>query len=379
MGCGKWRPAHAQPTSFGIEESDVDKRLERTAGRKRLTAPHSQRPDSAGRMETRATRRGGGAGGSWGAAGAGESGGAVAAGGIRSLGCRSIQKTMPTRTAPASCSAPCSRSGAVKHVLSRLYPTDPTDCTLLARVAKPWLAVVVANNLPRAGKGGAVPLKIEDFLGSVERLAWAKDNGCRWDENVCALLAARGQLDVLKWARELGCPWEDVPSILEDPELAYVDCCACAAAGGHLDVLKWLRNEGCPWSKVTCYEAARCGQKDVLEWAMDNDCPWDVRMCTYFASDGGYPELAQWVSKRARDQREFNARLAHEQPQRYMAFTYVPSDDDESDDDESNGDDGSSDDDDVDLQGLGDDDDNGDDDSGGDEDESDSGDHDENP
>ena len=48
----------------------------------------------------------------------------------------------------------------MKHVLARL---DPTDCALLARVAKPWLAVVVANNLPRAGKGGAVPLKLRTF------------------------------------------------------------------------------------------------------------------------------------------------------------------------------------------------------------------------
>jgi hypothetical protein len=69
------------------------------------------------------------------------------------------------------------RDVLVKHVLARL---DPTDCALLAQVGKPWLAVVVANNLPRAGQGGAVPLKIADFIGSVERLAWAKDNGCPW-------------------------------------------------------------------------------------------------------------------------------------------------------------------------------------------------------
>ena len=42
------------------------------------------------------------------------------------------------------------RDVLVKHVLSRL---DPTGCTLLARVAKPWLAVVLANNLPRGREG----------------------------------------------------------------------------------------------------------------------------------------------------------------------------------------------------------------------------------
>ena len=53
------------------------------------------------------------------------------------------------------------RDVLVTHVLARL---DPTDCALLAQVGKPWLAVVLANNLPRAGKGGAVPLKIEEFV-----------------------------------------------------------------------------------------------------------------------------------------------------------------------------------------------------------------------
>jgi len=38
------------------------------------------------------------------------------------------------------------------EVFARL---DPTDCAVLAQVGQPWLAVVVANNLPRArGRGG---------------------------------------------------------------------------------------------------------------------------------------------------------------------------------------------------------------------------------
>jgi len=53
-----------------------------------------------------------------------------------------------------SCSPPLLkewRDVLVKHVLERL---DPTDSALLARAGKPWLAVVVASNLPRAGMGG---------------------------------------------------------------------------------------------------------------------------------------------------------------------------------------------------------------------------------
>ena len=61
-------------------------------------------------------------------------------------GCR------PDAAAPSELLAPLLevwRDVLVKHVLARL---DPTDCALLARVGKPWLAVVVANNLPRASE-----------------------------------------------------------------------------------------------------------------------------------------------------------------------------------------------------------------------------------
>ena len=114
----------------------------------------------------------------------------------------------------------------MKHVLARL---DPTDCSLLARVAKPWLAVVVANNLPRAGRKGAVALKVADFVGSAEMLAWAKDNGCPWVEETCAEAAAGGHLEALKWARALGCEW------------CGEACANLAAYGGNLEVLQWAR------------------------------------------------------------------------------------------------------------------------------------------
>jgi hypothetical protein len=157
--------------------------------------------------------------------------------------------TTPTMTTPpASCSPPCWRNGApllVKHVLERL---DPTDCAILARVGKPWLAVVVANNLPRAGKGGAMKLKLVDFLGSVARLAWAKDNGCRWDTWTCFHAARDGHLEALQWARaqDPPCQWDDAT-------------CDGAARNGHLEVLKWARAQGCQWDEQSCI-LGRCGR-----------------------------------------------------------------------------------------------------------------------
>ena len=100
------------------------------------------------------------------------------------------------------------RDVLVKGLLGRL---DPTDCALLALVGKPWLAVVVASGAPRAGMGGgAVKLKLADFVGSIQMMAWAKSNlrcPCPgWDISTTAVIAREGRLEVLQWARVHDCP-----------------------------------------------------------------------------------------------------------------------------------------------------------------------------
>ena len=69
---------------------------------------------------------------------------------------------------------------------------DPTDLAVLAQVGRACLAAVVSSGLPRAGKSEGVPLMLKDFLGSVERLAWAKQNMCPWNTRTCARVARRG-------------------------------------------------------------------------------------------------------------------------------------------------------------------------------------------
>jgi len=75
------------------------------------------------------------------------------------------------------------------EVLPRL---DPADRAVLAQVASPLLAAVVAaaaapgaSALSRAGKSAGVPLKLVDFVGSTERLAWARENGCPSGARTC--------------------------------------------------------------------------------------------------------------------------------------------------------------------------------------------------
>jgi len=140
---------------------------------------------------------GGGAGGGGGTAGAG---GATDGGGAVALA------APPDADAASELLVPMLEEwpDLLGLVLAQL---DPTDYALLSRVGKPWLAAVVSRGLPLAEKGCAVPLKLVDFVASVEMLAWAKANGCPWERRTCKRIARGGHLAVLMWAREHGCAW----------------------------------------------------------------------------------------------------------------------------------------------------------------------------
>ena len=170
---------------------------------------------------------------------------------------------------------------------------DPTGRALLARVGHGCRAAVVASGLPCAGTSKMVPFKVEEFLGSIERLAWAKENGCPWVAMTCAAIAGRGHLHVLRRARELGCPWD-------------TGTCTAAAMGGHLEVLVWAREHGCEWDLLTCAAAAEGGHLEVLKWAREYGCPWDESeydideygtSCCALAAAGGHLEVLKWAQE----------------------------------------------------------------------------------
>jgi hypothetical protein len=127
-----------------------------------------------------------------------------------------------------------------------LLRVDPADLSVIAQVGSWWLAAVVASGLPRAGKSEGLPLKLKEFCGSAERLAWARENGCPWGWRTCAIAAAGGHLEALKYARTHKCPWG-------------IMTCACAARGKHWEVLRWARKHGCPCPALTYANAARRG------------------------------------------------------------------------------------------------------------------------
>jgi len=126
-----------------------------------------------------------------------------------------------------------------------LVHLDPIDLTFLAQAGSACRAALTASDLPRAGgrvwvgtRVWVVRHKVWEFCTSVERLAWAKNNGCPWAGLTYASAAQGGRLEVMQWARDHDCQWDE-------------RTCASAAAGGHLEVLRWLREHGCPWDGCT--------------------------------------------------------------------------------------------------------------------------------
>ena len=71
-----------------------------------------------------------------------------------------------------------------------------TRALLLGRVGQACRdAVLRSPKLPCAGRTVGVPLKIKEFVVSIQLLAWAKANDCPWDARVCALAAWGGHLE----------------------------------------------------------------------------------------------------------------------------------------------------------------------------------------
>ena len=64
---------------------------------------------------------------------------------------------------------------------------DPTTRALLGRCGQACRdAVLRSPKLAGAGRTVGVKLKVEEVVGSVQLLAWAKENGCPWDARVCS-------------------------------------------------------------------------------------------------------------------------------------------------------------------------------------------------
>ena len=86
-----------------------------------------------------------------------------------------------------------------------------------------------------------------------------------------------GRLETLRWARENGCDWN-------------TNACAMAAMGDQLEVLQWLRANSCPWNHGVCHFAVDKGHAETLRWARENGCPWIAATRDKAAAELGYAD-----------------------------------------------------------------------------------------
>ena len=140
-----------------------------------------------------------------------------------------------------------------EHVLSRF---DGGDLAVLALVSRSTRDAVFTSSVGEVNDLAAVRrelARVPNFVGSVGRLAWAKERGCPWNAKTFMCIAEDGNLEVAKWAKERGCPWDEWT-------------CTGAAKSGHLIMLQWARakERGCRWGEGACTRAARGGHLEML-------------------------------------------------------------------------------------------------------------------
>ena len=95
------------------------------------------------------------------------------------------------------------------HVLLRL---DDGDLAVLATVNRRMRDVVFETPVGDVRDVAAVRrelARVPNFVGSIGRLAWAKERGCPWDVETFTCIARVGNVEVARWAKERGCPWDE--------------------------------------------------------------------------------------------------------------------------------------------------------------------------
>ena len=145
------------------------------------------------------------------------------------------------------------------HVLSRL---DDGDLAVLATVNRKMRDVVFESPVGDVRDVAAVRrelARVHNFVGSIGRLAWAKERGCPWEPR-----RSRASRGVGTWRSRGGRRNEDARGTSVT--------CAYAAAGGHLEMLQWLRANGCPWDEGLAPMPRAAATWRCLQWARANGC-----------------------------------------------------------------------------------------------------------
>jgi hypothetical protein len=143
-------------------------------------------------------------------------------------------------------------------------------------------------------------------------LQFLRAQGYEWDDAACHTAVIRGDLTTLKWLHEQGCPW-DARFISDDAAatgsiemLAYLKQEGChlrdytmkiAAEKGHLAVCQYLRAEQCPVDTLSCAAAAQNGHLEIVRFLNESGCPWDIYTLSVRAAENADLELLEYLKQ----------------------------------------------------------------------------------
>jgi hypothetical protein len=126
---------------------------------------------------------------------------------------------------------------------------------------------------------------------NIELCQSAREQGCPWDERLCAAAAAAGHLDTLKWARGHGAP---ITSSSSHPSSVSSTLSSILASMGALALNSTSNDSICPWDTTTAAAAAGGGHLETLQWAVSSGCPLETSAC-WAAALGGRLQVLRWL------------------------------------------------------------------------------------
>jgi hypothetical protein len=147
----------------------------------------------------------------------------------------------------------------------------------------------------------AVKFESKTFLRamceSTSLCQWAREQGCPWDETLCAAAAAGGNLATLKWARgdvAAGAAAASVAQGLNQDPSIHLGGGEDSTGGASADISTPLTVRVCAWDARTAAAAAGGGHLEVLQWACNSGCPVDNTAC-WAAALGGHLPVMRWL------------------------------------------------------------------------------------
>lgn len=106
------------------------------------------------------------------------------------------------------------------------------------------------------------------------------------DSTDMSIAVSSGRLGIIEYLWSIGCS--------DDPTSSRLICCAIEDLGD-LDIVKFLVSKGYKINESTCAVAGTRGRLEILQWLRSIDCPWDKYTVDYSIRNHTNEEVVEWA------------------------------------------------------------------------------------